>query len=139
MGDRTQQKQALDALNDFVSKAHHTRYYSDENFALDMVRFVIRHAQWIGVHPQRIWDALIDEQDSSETSEKRRYLKLPPEMGDGQHWTVHKLDRMDEHSARELSGIIHAWAHDTEAKPGDSFTIGVVAMTPEEVEALPDV
>ena len=59
-----------------------------------------------------------------------RYLRLDPHLTDGQHWAIH--DKPDA----ALLELIRTWAD--EAEPGESITITLVARTPSEVAALPD-
>jgi hypothetical protein len=72
-------------------------------------------------------------------AEEKRYLKLPPEMADGQNCTLHPLDDMSEHDARVLADNLHAWAMDTQAEPGEVLELTVVALTDEAFEALPEI
>lgn len=65
-------------------------------------------------------------------SQKRLRFKLSPELCDGSRWCV-----VDNKSAvLELVGM---WCDGLEGfGPGDFFTVEFVAMSDEEVEALPD-
>ena len=56
-------------------------------------------------------------------AETKRYLRLPPEMSDGEHWSIHPSDGMDAHDANVLAGQIMAWANDTQADPGDVLVL----------------
>ena len=62
-------------------------------------------------------------------------IKIPPELVDGDHWTV--VDTVDE-----LTEYIQGW-YDTQLELGENctedLTIGLVFMTDQEVDALPEV
>ena len=65
--------------------------------------------------------------------EKRKRLKLDPDLADGQHWTVYDPDE----KRSPLEEQLRAWLE--EARPGETLTIEAVEMTDAEVEALPDI
>ena len=60
----------------------------------------------------------------------KRY-QLSPELVDGQHWTV--VDTKEE-----ICEAVKEWCNEYRSV-GESFSVCVVDMTDEEVEALPDV
>ena len=66
-----------------------------------------------------------------EAAQAKPRLKLDPDLGDGFHWTIH-----DTPDAVLLESI-RTWMEN--AVPGDSFTVELIVMTDEEVNALPDV
>lgn len=65
-------------------------------------------------------------------STKQRYLKLPPELGDGDHATVQPLSAIDV-----VRDSLKVWA--AEGLPGDSVSVQIVEMTVDEFEALPEI
>jgi len=65
------------------------------------------------------------------SDEKRKRLRLDPDLADGQHWTVHTTP--DD----ALVELFRMWME--QAEPGESVTITLVEMTDAEVEALPDI
>ena len=67
-------------------------------------------------------------------SEKKRYLKLHENLGDGQHET---LIAADDDGYRTLAESMEAWAE--EALPGESVSVEIVEMTEAEHDALPEV
>lgn len=64
-------------------------------------------------------------------SEKRKRLKLDPDLTDGEHFTIH--DDPNE----VLLGLIEDWMADNRA--GATIEIKLVEMTDEECAALPDI
>lgn len=65
-------------------------------------------------------------------SPKERYLKLPPELGDGDHCTVQPLSELDV-----VRDSLEVWA--SEGSAGDTVSVEIVEMTPEEFEGLPEI
>ena len=63
---------------------------------------------------------------------KKRYVKVPPEASDGDHWTIAPLG-----VGCQLSDILTEWAEHSDE--GDTVTLTVVEMTDEEVDALPEI
>lgn len=67
---------------------------------------------------------------------KRRYLEVPAELVDGSHSTI--LDMDDPNVAFVLYDMMRGWFDD--ADPGDkSESFGIVEMSDEEVDALPEI
>jgi len=62
-----------------------------------------------------------------------KYFRISPELVDGDHWSVLNADTLDG-----LFSCIRDWYED-DPYVGDSFTIEVIEMTDEEVEALPEI
>lgn len=60
---------------------------------------------------------------------KSRYVKLPPELVDGQSWTV-------SDNPLDIGDAIMRWLY-SDGLVGDRVTLQIVEMTREEVEALP--
>ncbi len=65
---------------------------------------------------------------------KTIYLKLPPEIVDGEHWTV------VDNTGAALEAM-KTWCDEflDYPDPGESITIELVEMTLAEVDALPDI
>jgi hypothetical protein len=90
----------------------------------------------VGSSRQRLHDDLarIEARETttelSDADEKKRRLKLDPDLVDGEHWTISDVDA-------QLLESLRVWM--SEASVGDSVTIELVAMTDEEVKALPDI
>lgn len=62
--------------------------------------------------------------------EKRRFLKLPSELGDGVHWAALHIDDA-------LDSLKSWW--DENAEIGDTVTLEVVELTQAEFEAIPEI
>lgn len=61
-------------------------------------------------------------------------IKAPPELGDGDHWCVYKPDELGS-----LAEMIRVTIEDECLEDGDDITLSVVAMTQEQLDALPDI
>lgn len=70
----------------------------------------------------------------TKTGEKKRYLLLHPDLGDGDHRSLHRVD--SEHAAGVLGEMLGEWQD--YAEPGDEITIKLVEMTDAEFEAVPE-
>lgn len=68
-------------------------------------------------------------------SMKRKYIKLPPELADGQSCTFHRVG--EEFEAKTLGESLEQWLDDED--PGASIKLTVVEMTDAEWEALPEI
>jgi hypothetical protein len=65
---------------------------------------------------------------------KRKYIKLPPELYDGQHSTFHREGK--EWSPTVLGLSLEEWL--CQEQPGAQLTLEIVEMTDEEHEAIPE-
>lgn len=65
------------------------------------------------------------------SNEKKRYIKVPPELVDGQNWTVMEPDSQD------LLRTLSDWAENGDV--GDGADLEIVEMTQEQIDALPDI
>ncbi len=65
------------------------------------------------------------------TDKKKRYIKVPPELGDGDNWTVM------ESSSDIWQEVLSSWADNSYV--GDVITFSIVEMTEEEFNALPPI
>jgi len=63
---------------------------------------------------------------------KRKYLKVSPELWDGDNWTLVDYDRPEV-----LTELIEGWRNN-EPFAGDSFTVELVELTDEELEQIPE-
>ena len=64
-----------------------------------------------------------------------KVLKIPPELVDGDHWTVMKPVEL-----QGASPLMDSLRYFTEhSDTGDTVTLEVVEMTQEEFDALPDI
>ena len=63
---------------------------------------------------------------------KNRYFKIPPEMVDGENWSIVAIDDIET-----LKRILGDWAKEGPIL-GDQITIEIIEMSNEEVEALPE-
>lgn len=70
------------------------------------------------------------------TKQARTYFKLPPELGDGQHYSICDTDKR---GVELLLEHIRTWAEEMRRCPGESFELEVIALTDEELEALPEI
>lgn len=68
------------------------------------------------------------KEQMDERDKKRKYLRLSPELGDGQHWTF--ADGPDL-AAKALEGFF------AEGAPGESCSIEIVEMSDYEMGKLP--
>ena len=59
-------------------------------------------------------------------SRKKRYLKLPPEVGDGQHHEIAPLDGIEE----------KLWLWLCNARQHEAITISFVELTDEQFDSL---
>lgn len=66
------------------------------------------------------------------SGEKRTYFKIPPEMADGEHWSI-----ISAHDCDLLGESVRDWVRN-DPLVGEAITIEVIEMTDAEVEALPD-
>ncbi len=63
---------------------------------------------------------------------KSRYIKLPPELTDGENWTVSRANL-------DIAAALHCWLY-TDGNPiGSKVTLEIIELTDEEVEALPSI
>jgi hypothetical protein len=74
------------------------------------------------------WSCHSDREEDMKIRRKR--ILLDPNLGDGETWTV-----IDDPTL--LPDLIETWVR-TE-RPGARITIGLVALSDEEIEALPSV
>ncbi len=65
-------------------------------------------------------------------NEKKVVFKLSPDLTDGEHHAIVE-DRYAVLSA------IKDWMDEFEDQPGESFSVETEEMTPEEIEALPEI
>ena len=65
-------------------------------------------------------------------TEKKPRFKLSPELVDGDHWSVVST----KSGLLEFIGI---WVDNTMPEEGESFTVSIVYMTDQEVDALPEI
>jgi hypothetical protein len=65
-------------------------------------------------------------------SDVKCFYLLSPELADGQHSTVTENREM-------VFQAIAAWMDEFHDTPGESFTVQIVKMLPEEVESLPEI
>ena len=57
-------------------------------------------------------------------------FKIPPELVDGQHWSVCK-------TVDDLIGAVKSWAEETvQDCPGETFAVKAIEMTLEEYDKL---
>lgn len=75
-------------------------------------------------------EAVEDKRRVGRSGAPRLRYKLPPEMADGQHWTI-----VDDHEA-VIEGV-RAWL--AQAVAGEEITIEACMMTDAEAEALPPI
>jgi hypothetical protein len=65
-------------------------------------------------------------------SDKKMRFKLSPELADGSSWAI--VDKK-----RDVLEAVETWCDELQNyAPGESFTVAAVAMSDEEVDALPD-
>lgn len=64
----------------------------------------------------------------------RKYLRVPPELVDGQHTTV---AGPDENAMPQAMDWLASWWNEN-AEVGDTITLEVVEMTDAEYEAIPE-
>lgn len=67
-----------------------------------------------------------------EVVEKIRCYKMSPELVDGEHWTAFPCT-----NGEQVLEAVRLWLEE-EMPSGESVTIGVVEMTQEELDALPE-
>ncbi len=61
-----------------------------------------------------------------------KVLRVPPELVDGDHWTVYKQE--------ELSGLLDSLREFVEhSDVGDSVVLTIAEMSEDEIDALPDI
>lgn len=63
---------------------------------------------------------------------KKRYIKLPPEASDGDHWTASPIGE-----GCQLSDILTEWANHCDVD--DVIMLRIVEMTDEEFDTLTDI
>ena len=63
---------------------------------------------------------------------KQIYFKLPPELVDGEHWTVVE-------STSAVLEAVETWCGEFKTYAGESVEIETVEMTTAAVNALPDI
>ncbi len=61
-------------------------------------------------------------------------FKLPPELADGEHWTIAETTEAVLEAMKEWCNGCLKWNSD-----GESITIEVIEMTQAEIDALPDI
>lgn len=66
----------------------------------------------------------------------RTFFKLPPELGDGQSWT---LCETDKRGVENLLDLVRDWAENNGAWKGEAFKVEVIEMGKREFDALPEV
>jgi len=70
---------------------------------------------------------------------KSRYIKVPPELNDGEASAVYSLTELATHNG-SLGELIAMWAgHENEcadSELGDKVTLEIVELTDEEFEAM---
>jgi hypothetical protein len=69
---------------------------------------------------------------------RRRYLKVPNELGDGEHWTALSLRELDGRTAADcIINDLAEWAKNATA--GESITFGVLDLTDEQFDNLEEI
>ena len=66
---------------------------------------------------------------------KRKYIKIPPELVDGEHYSFFGPESV---AITDLVNTLKSWWKDN-ATVGDALTFEVVEMTDAEFEAVPEV
>lgn len=64
-----------------------------------------------------------------------KFLKLPPELADGEHWTLHGLG--ERYSRDQLGEALERFM--CSAEVGESVTLTIVVLPQDYVDALPDI
>ena len=72
-----------------------------------------------------------EQGDKMPDNEKRRYFEVSPELGDGCSKSI--VPDVDL-----LLQAVKLWAEEFKDTKGESFSVSVVEMTPQQVEALPE-
>lgn len=63
--------------------------------------------------------------------ERKPVLKVSPELGDGDSWSLVEEKRV-------LLDLVGDWFDEFASTPGERFSVEVVAMSQEEIDALPE-
>lgn len=63
---------------------------------------------------------------------EKRFLRFPPELGDGERYVVAPIDALLEYVDH-----IAVWANESEL--GETLTIELVSMTAEDYDGLPEI
>jgi hypothetical protein len=60
-----------------------------------------------------------------------KVFKTSPELGDGQHWSIAE-------TKEQLLKTINLWCDEEGGEVGEYFSVSVIEMTREEIDALPE-
>jgi hypothetical protein len=77
----------------------------------------------------------VDDPEAKGSAPKRRFVKLPPELYDGQH---HTFVDADAQGMGLLGQRLAEWLTDAEPAHGDKLELELVEMTQEEFDAIPE-
>jgi hypothetical protein len=67
---------------------------------------------------------------------KKKYIRVPPELGDGDHYTF--VDHT-EHGCGVLGELLWGWLSGCDPEVGETVELSVIEMTDEEVAAIPEI
>lgn len=77
---------------------------------------------------------MAEQHTDGDLGAQRRYLKMPAELGDGEHVSIQEATT---EGLGDLAGVLAAWLE--EADEGETIEIGWESMSVREFEKLPTI